>query len=369
MPSKGNGRYRYLLQDPQIRRWYDNMGRGSKVTCEVYLRKLGWFLNEKNLTQQELLRRSPDDLFTLLLDTVSAMEREGHAGSYVECIVKSVKSWLVFNHVELVGKIRIRGTEETPTLVDEQVPTQGELNSILNAALLREKVAIIMIATMGGRLEVLGNSDGSDGMRVRDLPEMVLDRVAGTVAFQKIPTMVSVRASLSKAKHQYFSFLCEEGCNYLREYLEKRMRDGETLGADSPILLRSQHWQEERFRKNQFITTTKISNLIREVLRRAGCRARPYVLRNYFDNRLLVAEAEHHVLRDFRVFFMGHRGGYRAPLHPEPAQTPPGPHREDEGLVQGVAEVSSDIDAGLRRRRCLHEDQEADAPDRGIQTR
>jgi hypothetical protein len=89
-------------------RWYD-ISRGSLVTCEVHLRKLGWFLSEKNLTHQDLLKKSPNDLFDLLLDTVSAMEREGHAGSYVECIVKSVKSWLVFNHIELVGRIRIRG--------------------------------------------------------------------------------------------------------------------------------------------------------------------------------------------------------------------------------------------------------------------
>ena len=211
MPSKGEGRYRYLLDDPQVKRWYDNVSRGSLVTCEVYLRKLGWFLREKNLTHQELLQKSPNELFELLLDTVSAMEREGHAGSYVECIVKSVKSWLVFNHIQLVGKIRIRGTEATPTLVDEQVPTQADLNRILNAAILREKVSIILIATMGGRIEVLGNYDGSDGLRVRDVPEMVVDNSAKTVTFQKSPTMISVRGSLSKAKHQYFSFLCEEG--------------------------------------------------------------------------------------------------------------------------------------------------------------
>jgi hypothetical protein len=152
MPSKGEGRYRYLLEDPQVKRRYDNVSRGSLVTCEVYLRKLGWFLREKNPTHQELLEKSPNELFELLLDTVSAMEWEGHAGSYVECIVKSVKSWLVFNHIQLVGKIRIRGTEATPTLVDEQVPTQGDLYRILNVAILREKVSIILIATMGGRM-------------------------------------------------------------------------------------------------------------------------------------------------------------------------------------------------------------------------
>lgn len=50
-----------------------------------------------------------------------------------------MKSWLQFNHIVLVGRIRIRGTEETPTLVEEKVPSQQELSRILNIAGLREK--------------------------------------------------------------------------------------------------------------------------------------------------------------------------------------------------------------------------------------
>ncbi|MDA4115816.1 MAG: site-specific integrase [Thaumarchaeota archaeon] len=358
MPSKGEGRYRYLLDDPQVKRWYDNVSRGSLVTCEVYLRKLGWFLREKNLTHQELLQKSPNELFELLLDTVSAMEREGHAGSYVECIIKSVKSWLVFNHIQLVGKIRIRGTEATPTLVDEQVPTQGDLNRILNAAILREKVSIILIATMGGRIEVLGNYDGSDGLRVRDIPEMVVDNSAKTVTFQKVPTMISVRGSLSKAKHQYFSFLCEEGCGYLREYLEQRMREGERLTGDSPVILRCQHWQMAKYRKNPFISTRKISNLIRYPMRKAGIKARPYVLRNYFDNRLLVAESEHHILRDFGVFFMGHKGDIehrytlnRSKLPADLIEKMRDSYRKSQKYLMTVIPVSADDDVSTRIRR------------------
>ena len=115
---------------------------------------------------------------------------------------------------------------------------------------------------------------------------MVVDNSAKSVTFHKVPTMISVRSSLSNAKHQYFSFLCEEGCGYLREYLEERMREGERLTSDSHIILRCKPWQMVRHRKNPFISTRKISNLIRYPMRRAGCKARPYVLRNYFDNRL-----------------------------------------------------------------------------------
>lgn len=36
------GKYKHLLdEDQQIRRWYDNVSRGSKVTPDVYIRRLG----------------------------------------------------------------------------------------------------------------------------------------------------------------------------------------------------------------------------------------------------------------------------------------------------------------------------------------
>jgi hypothetical protein len=36
--------------------------------------------------------------------------------------------------------------------------------------------------------------------------------------------MVLVRRELSKVGHQYFTFLIEEGCDYLKDYLEERVR-------------------------------------------------------------------------------------------------------------------------------------------------
>jgi transposase len=66
----------------------------------------------------------------------------------------------------------------------------------------------------------LGNYTGADGLRIKDLPEMRVE--GGQVIFDRIPTMVIVRPELSKAGHQYFTFLSEEGCEYLKDYSEER---------------------------------------------------------------------------------------------------------------------------------------------------
>lgn len=211
MPAKGNKRYGYLLEDPQITRCYDNVARGSRITADVYLRRFGSVLEEKNLSPQDILKIGQGDLFNLLLDPLSQMEKDGHAGSYTQSVVKAVKSWLQFNHIVLVGRMRIRGTEETPTLIEEKAPSQQELGQILKAAGLREKVAIMLVASGGGRIEILGSYDGSDGLRFRDFPDVIADNATQTVTLQRMPAMFVVRVPISKARHQYFSFLCKRG--------------------------------------------------------------------------------------------------------------------------------------------------------------
>ena len=47
------GRHRRLLQDPDVKRWYDNIARGSEVTSDVRLRRLGVYCENTNTTPKE----------------------------------------------------------------------------------------------------------------------------------------------------------------------------------------------------------------------------------------------------------------------------------------------------------------------------
>jgi hypothetical protein len=291
--------YAYLLGDVDVRRWYENVARGSKVTADVYLRRLGWTCKRLNLEPKGLLVLSDKDLAAVLSDFVSCLEREGRTGSYIKSCMKAVKSWLSFNMRELKVKIKIRGVDDTPTLRDERVPSQPELKKIFMCADIRSRVACVLLAHSGLRIETLGNYTGTDGLRLKDFPEI---RVEGeSVTFDKIPTMVVVRRELSKAGHQYFSFLSEEGCEYLKDYIESRLKKGEKLTPNSPILT-------PKVAPKPFIRSTNISDMIRLAIRRAGFKWRPYVLRSYFDTQLMLAESKGLVVRDYRQFWMGHKG-------------------------------------------------------------
>jgi hypothetical protein len=69
-----------LLRDCDVRRWYDNLARGSPVTAEVNLRRMGLFCEEHGLMPRGLValgRRNRKKLENLAQDHVTGMEHAG----------------------------------------------------------------------------------------------------------------------------------------------------------------------------------------------------------------------------------------------------------------------------------------------------
>lgn len=83
-------KYRPLLDDEKIRRWYNHVARGAEVTADVYLRRIGCFCNEHDITVHKLLEMTDDELITMINDLITEMESQGYAGSYVESNVKAI---------------------------------------------------------------------------------------------------------------------------------------------------------------------------------------------------------------------------------------------------------------------------------------
>jgi len=291
-------KYRYLLEDKDVGRWYENLIRGSAACAEIYLRNLGNFCQLNGITPQELARKPVTEIEDFLMDYVTSAQKK-HAGSYIHNTTKVVKSWLAHNGIQLKRKIKITGAHETPSLKDERVPTKEELRRIFLSGSKQARTACAIVAHAGLRLQGLGSYTGYDGLRMRDLPELEIRGFE--VSFEKIPTMIVVRSALSKARHQYFTFLTEEACSYLKDYLEERLRDGEQLTPDSAIV-------KPKVAQKPFIRTVNIGDMMRLAIRSAGLPWRPYVLRCYFDTMLMLAESKGLVLRDYRQFWMGHKG-------------------------------------------------------------
>jgi hypothetical protein len=238
----------------------------------------------------------------LIFDVIAKLEKEGKTGEYMKDYVKALKSFFDHNGVHITQRFRVPRATHSTKVSQEQSPTPDQLRKVLNAADLKAKVESALVGLAGLRLETLGDYEGKDGLKVKDLPEMEIDSKTKIVSFQKIPSIVQVRTNLSKAGHPYFTFMPDEGCQYLKELLEYRLRSGEELTPNSPVIT------SLKFRNQKHIMTTNISDSIRVPIRKAGFDWRPYILRTYFDTRLMMAEADGLIIRDWRAFWMGHKG-------------------------------------------------------------
>ena len=300
--NMGKDKYGYLLKDKDVERWKHSVDSGSKITGDVYLRRLGSFCIDMGKTPQHLLKLKDMAIANIIDDYVIQKEKKGNAGSYIVSTVKVVRSWLLFNGIRLPRQIKVRDADKSPTTKDEGIPTVEELKRIFSAGDSRERTACAIVAFSGVRIGVLGNYKGTDGLRVKDIPSLKID--GDQITFMRIPAQVNVREELSKSGKKYFTFLGQEGCMYLQNYLIERIRSGETITKDSAIITAA----KLGFRGKQHITAINVGDLMRNAIRNAGFNWRPYVLRAYFDSRLLMAQDERLIQRDYRAFFMGHVG-------------------------------------------------------------
>ena len=300
-------KYEELLKNKEIRRWFDNLRAKSYLTATVYLRGIGYYCELNGLTPFAIIEDAKTEkLRNDFMDFVRRLEKEGKAGSYIARYKKVIRSWLGFNGIDYKLTANIAYENRAPRVEGERIPEKQELSKMMRSASQRARVAMSLLAFSGLRPETLGNAEGNDGLKISDFPEMRIDN--GKVVFDKTPTMVNVRYTLSKAKNSYFTFLAQEGMTHLKEYLESRIAEGETLVPDMPLFrLDPQGRVSHKFMRTQLATRD-----IRKAIKESGYSWRPYVLRAYFATALDNAENKGLISHPWRMFFMGHKGDIEA---------------------------------------------------------
>ncbi len=311
-------KYRHLLEDKDVRRWYENLEAKSVITATVYLRTLGLYCKLAKTTPKKILTEAPSKRFrNEFTDFIRRMEKEGKAGSYIERFKKVILSWTSYNNIEVKLKVNIKGASDTPTIANERVPSKDELSKILRMASPRGRVSIATIAFSGLRPESLGDYLGTDGIRLADFTEAKISTRG--IEFEKVPTTLLVRRALSKARHPYFTFVGNEAITYLQEYFQERVKLGEKLTHQSPLLA----FDPRGVRKNRFLRTTLLTRDIKEAIVKAGFSWRPYVLRAYCDTGMIIAESKGLISHPYLQFLMGHKGDMEARYSTNKGRLPP----------------------------------------------
>jgi len=117
----------------------------------------------------------------------------------------------------------------------------------------------------------------------------------------------------------YFTFIPQQTVTYIREYLEERVKRGEQLTKETPLL----GFDPRGVKKNRFLRTTLVTRDIREAIVKAGFSWRPYVLRAYFDTNMIIAESKGKISHPYLQFLMGHKGDIEARYSTNKGVLPP----------------------------------------------
>jgi len=310
----------WLTKDPDFRRWYENNSRSSDYTGREYARTLYRLLKRLDHTSSSIIELAKKDNRTiknLMLDFITEQAKgngkeKPKAPSYLDNYIKVINSWLVYNDLAPIKNIKIGNKNLRPTLETERVPEKRELKQIFNYARTRGRVSIALIAFSGLRPQVMGNRTGTDGLKLKDLPELRIED--DQVVFDEMSIRLDVRHELSKNKSKYSTFLGPEGCDYLKAYLEMRLADGEVFTPESAVITYKAGYIQTGYdqdRDSPHITTKTLTKEIREAFR-PKYKWRPYVLRSYFSTQLLVAENHGKISHPYRQYFMGHKGNIEA---------------------------------------------------------
>jgi hypothetical protein len=351
-PPEDKVRYKPLLEkDANLRRWYQNNAKGSIIVADVYLRRLGSFCLRHNITPGDYAKLPKRKMEETAFDYVQEMESKvnptsgrKYAPSYVDSNLKAILSWARWNRKGFEMRIKIANSSKRPTLENERVPTNDELRRVLYADTtpLRTRASIAIMAFSGCRPEVQGNYLGLDGLRIKDFPDLITDN---QVSFSTVPTLVIVRSELLKSRHWYPTFMLEEGCEILKQYLERRVAEGEKLTADTGIITSSAHAQKKLNNLkvitdvSPFLRTTKLGYEIRKAMRASGLPWRPYVFRSYFDTEMLLGESKGLVSHAYQQCWMGHKGSIEATYTLRKGELPRELLEDMRGAYSSVSEL------------------------------
>ena len=303
-----NTRHKKLLENMRITRWYENLKAKSNLTSDIYLRNLGLWLELTDMNPDNIIEMAKDHLEEFkgrIFDQVRKMERDGKQGSYIAVSLRPLLSYLKFYDVVIRLNMNIRNENRNLTVEQETIPTNEEMDSIIQRANLRQRTLIGLVAFSGIRPGAIGNYAGDDGLRIGDVIDLKVDKDG--VNFEKLPALMIVRAELSKSHKRYYTFIGPQSAKYLKEYLNQRIQEGEKLNAKSPVIRPDPNMSRLQEPKT-FMMSTIVEREIKKAIVKAGFKWRPYVFRHRFGVSLDASEGKGLISQSWRMHIMGHVG-------------------------------------------------------------
>ena len=107
--KKKPNRIEKMLINSDVKRWYDNVARGSPITAEVRCRRLGEFCDAHQITPMqfvELGRKNSLDAADLIQDHIGWMEQSDKSPGFIESMRTALISWISHFDIKITRKIK-----------------------------------------------------------------------------------------------------------------------------------------------------------------------------------------------------------------------------------------------------------------------
>lgn len=318
-------KYSTLRQtNPKLKTWHEYVYHNkSPKSADNMFRNLGLFCQKMALEPDNLPELSATgDLGKIFEKFVREMQKAQKMGSYIAKYKHAINNFLSFCHRTYHVEVRKLDNEilnegKSSKYNGEKIPLKNQLQRVLEKATPRGRVIIALMAFSGLRPESIGNYNGSDGIRLKDLEGLDLSD-PNNLRFTQFPFKIHVRDTLnpvtrlSKNGSAYWTLAGHQTAQYIIDYLRERVDYGEKLTPESPLIQFSKHGYGLTRATKDRPDTEHVRREVRLSMRSAGFPERPYVLRRYFMQTLSTAELKGYISMEWRLFLSGHSGNIQS---------------------------------------------------------
>lgn len=310
--------------NPMLKAWHYHVynNRSPKSADNMY-RNIGLFCTKMNLEPDKLPGLSASGELTKIFEKfIKEMQKSHKMGSYLSKYKHGINNFLRYCNRNYSVGVRILDNEilnenKSAKYNGERIPLKNELQRILEKATPRGRVIISLMAFSGLRPESIGNYNGSDGIRLKDLEGIDISDPKN-IRFKEFPFKIRVRDTmnpvtrLSKNGHAFWTLSGHQTAGYIIDYLQERIHYGEQLTPESPLIQFAKHGYALTNIKTKRPDTEHVRREVRLSMRSAGFSERPYVLRRYFMQTLSTAELKGYISMEWRLFLSGHSGNIQS---------------------------------------------------------
>jgi integrase len=277
----------------------------SEGTRKVYLWHLYKFCRFAAKTPAQLVRMRRNDVEHLVQQYADSFS--GTSRAYSNLAIAALKAFFAANGFTRNRELELESYYQPPRhrTTNEYIPTKAEVYRMADSACsLRDRAIVLMLYSSGLRNSTLR------ALRVKDVKEELL---AGQdiIMISVYPEMKQVDPAACKGGIPYYSFLCDEGTQALRLYLEDRKERFGGISEQEPLFCTEHNQLPREERRKRPITGRELQIIAKLAAKRAGlprwAQVHPHAFRKSYE-RILRTQLIDGSNMDVKTqeFLMGH---------------------------------------------------------------